>query len=308
MIMTGSGDMSKEKKFFKKINYAPYIMILPIMVLLAIFAFYPIVLSIVKSMFRWSGTFGGDGINTFVGFNNFIDLFKDEIFLQSWGNTLFFVVTGAVINLIFPFLCALLIFSIGKEKISYRWRVAFVAPMVVPSMVIFLLWQFIYDVDMGVVNNVLALFGAKKVDLLGNPDSVKWAIRFMGFPWVGGTYLLIYIAGLSGIDNSLREAARIDGASPLRRIFAIDIPLSKPQFKMILTLSIIGEIQDFVKIQTITEGGPGYSSYLPGLYMYKVAFDANEYGKACAIGVTMLVVMLFASFLMNVIFKKEDID
>ena len=300
--------MSKEKKFFKNINFAPYIMILPIMVLLSIFAFYPILLSLVKSMYRWSGTFGNDGINTFIGFVNFVELFKDEIFLQSWKNTLFFVVTGSVINLIFPFLCALLIFSIGNEKISYRWRVAFVAPMVVPSMVIFLLWQFIYDVDMGVVNNVLGLFRIGKVDLLGNPDTVKWAIRFMGFPWVGGTYLLIYIAGLSGIDNSLREAAKIDGASTLRRIFAIDIPLSKPQFKMILTLSIIGEIQDFVKIQTITEGGPGYSSYLPGLYMYKVAFDSNEYGKACAIGVTMLLVMLFASFLMNVIFKKEDLD
>ncbi|MBQ2712712.1 MAG: sugar ABC transporter permease [Clostridia bacterium] len=300
--------MTKEKKSLKKINFTPYLMILPIMILLSIFAFYPIALSVIKSLFRWSGTFGNDGVNTFIGFKNFIELFQDEIFLQSWGNTLFFIITGSVINLIFPFLCALLIFSIGNEKISYRWRVAFVAPMVVPSMVVFLLWQFIYDVDMGVVNNLLQLFGANKVDLLGNPDSVKWAIRFMGFPWVGGTFLLVYIAGLSGIDNSLREAAKIDGASALYRIFAIDIPLSKPQFKMILTLSIIGEIQDFVKIQTVTEGGPGYSSYVPGLYMYKVAFDSNEYGKACAIGVTMLVVMLFASFLMNVLFKKEDID
>ena len=120
--------------------------------------------------------------------------------------------------------------------------------------------------------------------------------------------MLIYIAGLSSIDNSLREAARIDGATPLRTIFAIDIPLSAAQFKMILTLSVIGEIQDFVKIQTITEGGPGYSSYVPGLFMYKTAFDANEYGKACSIGVTMLVVMLLVSFLINTFFKTEAND
>jgi len=300
--------MSKNKSFFKNINFAPYLMILPIMVLLSIFAFYPIALSFIKSFYRWSGSFGNQGVNDFLGFQNYVELFSDEIFIQSWLNTLFFVVTGAVVNLIFPFLCALLIFSIGSEKVSYRWRVAFVAPMVVPSMVVFLLWQFIYDVDMGVVNNLLELFGLSKVDLLGNPNSVKWAIRFMGFPWVGGTFLLVYIAGLSAIDNSLREAARIDGATALHRIFFIDIPLCKPQFKMILTLSIIGEIQDFVKIQTITEGGPGYSSYIPGLYMYKMAFDANEYGKACAIGVTMLAVMLVVTFLMNLLFKTEDVD
>ena len=301
--------MIKAKKVTKKIDFTPYIMILPIMVLLAIFAFYPIALSLIKSTYRWSGTFTkGMGENEFIGLKNYSELFKDEIFWQSWKNTVFFVVSGAVVNLIFPFMCALLIFSLKNGKASYRWRVAFVAPMVVPSMVIFLLWQFIYDVDTGVVNNVLSLLGMKKVDLLGNPRSVKWAIRFMGFPWVGGTFLLIYIAGLSSIDNSLREAARIDGASPIRSILAIDIPLSKPQFKMILTLSVIGEIQDFVKIQTITEGDPGYSSYVPGLYMYKTAFGSSEYGKACAIGVTMLVVMLFVSFVINKFFKTESAD
>ena len=298
-----------KKKAIKKIDFTPYIMILPIMVLLAIFAFYPIALSLIKSTYRWSGTFTkGMGKNEFIAFQNYRELFKDEIFWQSWKNTAFFVISGAVVNLIFPFMCALLIFSLKNGKTSYRWRVAFVAPMVVPSMVIFLLWQFIYDVDTGVVNNVLSLLGMKKVDLLGNPRSVKWAIRFMGFPWVGGTFLLIYIAGLSSIDNSLREAARIDGASPIRSILAIDIPLSKPQFKMILTLSVIGEIQDFVKIQTITEGGPGYSSYVPGLYMYKTAFGSSEFGKACAIGVTMLVVMLFVSFAINKLFKTESAD
>ena len=196
--------MIKSKKAIKKIDFTPYVMILPIMVLLAIFAFYPIALSIIKSTYRWSGTFTkGAGKNEFIGLKNYVELFKDEIFIQSWKNTLFFVISGALINLIFPFLCALLIFSLKNGKASYRWRVAFVAPMVVPSMVIFLLWQFIYDVDTGVVNNVLSLLGMNKVDLLGNPKSVKWAIRFMGFPWVGGTFLLIYIAGLSSTATVL---------------------------------------------------------------------------------------------------------
>ena len=298
-----------KKSKLRKFNPAPYLMILPVLVLLCIFAFYPICLSVIKSFYRWSGTFDSNyGINQFIGMKNYVDLFKDKVFLQSWLNTLFFVVSGAIINLIFPFLCALIVFSLKCEKLSYRWRVAFVVPMVVPSMVVFLLWQFIYDVDVGVINNLLQGIGLQKVDLLGNPSAVKWAIRFMGFPWVGGTFLLVYIAGLSGIDNSLREAARIDGASTLRTVFFIDVPLSAPQFKMVLTLSIIGEIQDFVKIQTVTEGGPGYSSYVPGLYMYQTAFASNEYGKACAIGVTMLIVMLVCSTLIGKLFKTEAAD
>lgn len=285
-------------------------MILPTLVLLAIFALYPVALSLIKSLFRWSGSFQSDqGINQFIWFQNYLTLLQDDVFWQSWGNALFFMVTGVVVNLVFPFLCGLMIFSIRNGRSAYRWRVAFVIPMVVPSMVIFLLWQFIYDFDIGVLNNFFSLLGLPwKIDFLGLPHVVKWAIRFMGFPWVGGTFLLIYLAGLSDIDHSLREAATIDGANLLEKIFFIDIPLCKNQFKMVFTLSIIGEIQDFVKIQTVTGGGPGYYSYVPGLYMYNIAFNTSEYGLASALGVIMMLVMLGFTFLSNLLFKREAND
>ena len=299
----------KMKDNKKRGSFSPYIMILPTLLLLALFNFYPIILSLIKSMFRWSGSFGEFGINEFIGLGNYISLLSDSIFWQSWGNAAFFMVTGIAVNLIFPFLCAVMIFSIANGRSSYRWRVFFVAPMVVPSMVIFLLWQFIYDVDIGFVNNILKIFGnSVGVDFLDNPSAVKWAIRFMGFPWMGGTFLLISLAGLSNIVKSLREAARIDGAGKLKTIFSIDIPMCLAQFKMIFTLTIIGEIQDFVKIQTITEGGPGYYSYVPGLYMYKTAFDSSEFGLASAMGIVMLAVMLGFTFLSGKLFKTEAYD
>ncbi len=300
--------VTKKKKKIKNEKLAPYFMIAPTLILLAIFSLYPVALSVIESFFRWSGGFGGNGINEFNGLSNYISLFKDPVFWQSWGNSLFFMVTGVAVNLIFPFLCGFMIFSIKNSAESYRWRVAFVVPMVVPSMVIFLLWQFIYDVDIGVINNIIRLCGGNGIDLLGSPHSVKWAIRFMGFPWVGGTYLLVYIAGLSNVDNSIREAARIDGASRFRQLIFIDVPLLKPQFKMVFTLSVIGEIQDFVKIQTITGGGPGYYSYVPGLYMYKTAFDSGEYGLASAMGVIMMLVMFAFTYLSNFLFKSEATD
>ena len=96
-----------KKSVLKRINFAPYVMILPIIVLLAIFAFYPIALSIIKSTYRWSGTFNKEnGINEFIFFKNYSALLKDEIFWTSWKNTVFFVVSGAVVNMIFPFLCS----------------------------------------------------------------------------------------------------------------------------------------------------------------------------------------------------------
>ena len=302
--------MQEKKLNLKKINIAPYVMILPIMILLAIFAFYPLILSIVKSTYRWSGTFSDKtGINQFIGLQNFIELFQDEIFFQSWLNSLFFVISGAVINLVFPFICALLIFSLNNEKASYRWRVAFVAPMVVPSMVIFLLWQFIYDVDMGVINNLLSIFGMKKVDLLGRSESVKWAIRFMGFPWVGGVSFLIYYAGLQAIPESVYEAASLDGITPFRRVVSIDLAYLVGQIKYFLIIGIINGVQVY-DIQLIL----GFSaidpaSTVPGYLLYHYTFGSPpRYGYAASIGVVLFLITLIFTVISNKVADKKRME
>jgi len=309
-MMSSSINNTKQKsKYINYTKFAPYLMIAPTLIGLTIFNFYPFFLAIYKSLFEWSGSFiEGYGVNKFIGLKNYIELFHDEIFWQSWRNVFFFIITGVIVNFTFPFINALLIYSVRKSNYSFYLRVLYIAPLVVPTIVVFLLWGFLYDPNIGLIGRIAEItqINGGFIDLLGNIKSVKWGIRFMGFPWVGGIVLLIYLAGLSAIDKSLHEAAKIDGASTLQRIFKIDIPLCANQFKMVFILTVIGEIQDFVKIKVITDGGPGYSSYVPGLYMYKLAFGNSDYGKANAMGVTMLIVMLTISIFSNKIFKKVD--
>lgn len=288
-------------------NKFVYLAIAPTLIGLLVFNFYPFAITITKSLYVWSGSFNSDyGINQFVGLDNYVRLFKDEVFLTSWGNLLFFIITGILANVLFPFINAEFIYNLKSSKMQYVYRVLFVVPIVIPVMVVFLLWKFIYDPQYGVVNRIASWFNPDYfVTVLGDPELVKWGIRFMGFPWVGGIVLLIFIAGLSSIDRSLIDASIIDGASRWKRILKIDIPLLFTHFKLAVVLTIIGEMQDFVKVFVITDGGPGYSSMVPALYMYKQAFEQNEYGYASAIGVTILIVILLLTVINNHLLKSR---
>ena len=288
----------------KKRIFTPYLMILPTVAGLLIFNFYPIFLSIFKSFYEWSGNLGSDyGVNNFVWFANYGYIFKDAVFWKSWFNVGFFTLTAVFVNFTMPFIMAELIFSLKGSREKYIYRVLLVVPMIVPAIVNFLLWEFIYLPNGGLISQI----AGRVVDTLGRPESVKWGIRFIGVPWMSGMPFLLYLARLSSIDISVKEAARIDGAGTLTSIFRIDVPLSLPQFRMVLVLTVIGEIQDFVKIQTITNGGPGFASTVPGLYMYNQAFGRLDgYGIACAVGVVMLVVMLGISVLSNYVFKERE--
>lgn len=291
-------------------NRLAYLFISPTIIGLMVFNFYPFFIAVTKSFYRWSGSFSKTyGINEFVGLQNYIDLFNDKVFLNSWLNLFFFIITGIVVNIVFPFLNAELIYAIKDGGKRYFYRVMFIVPLVIPAMVIFLLWKFIYNPQFGVVNRVLQAFDSEAfVAVLGNVDTVKWGIRFMGFPWVGGILLLIYLAGLSSINPSVIEAAIIDGANKWNQIRYIHIPLLMGQFKLVIIMTIISEVQDFVKIMVVTDGGPGFASVVPGLYMYKQAFGQNAYGYANAIGVTLLVFILTLSLISNKLMKSKRTD
>jgi raffinose/stachyose/melibiose transport system permease protein len=114
-----------------------------------------------------------------------------------------------------------------------------------------------------------------------------------------GINLLIFYAGLSNIDEAVWEAAEMDGAKPFTRFFMIDLPLLLRQFKLLLILGIIGGVQAFENVLVMTQGGPGWQTMLPGLYMYRSAMSFNEYGFACAVGVALFLMVLSLSLVVN---------
>jgi ABC-type sugar transport system permease subunit len=128
----------------------------------------------------------------------------------------------------------------------------------------------------------------------------------MGFPWVGGTAVLIYLSGIMNIPNEIREASVLDGAGTLRRIFSIDLPLIKGQIRYFIVFGIISGLQDYSVQIILTEGGPGYTTYVPGYYMFKQAFTSGNMGYACAIGTLLFVLIATLTLITFKSLKTSD--
>jgi raffinose/stachyose/melibiose transport system permease protein len=129
----------------------------------------------------------------------------------------------------------------------------------------------------------------------------------VGFPWIAGINFLIYLAGLQGIPTEVMDAAAVDGATGFRRFWLIDLRLIMGQIKLLVILSVVFSLQSFVLILIMTNGGPGYASMVPGLLMYKAAFQDGRFGYACAIG-TVLFVVIFALTYINMRYIRSETD
>jgi len=287
-------------------RYTPiYLFMVPTFVLLAAFTYYPIASALFHSLYRW------DGVRTsFVGFGNFRELFTvDRAFINSLGNVLRLTAFRVAVALTVPLLAAEVIFGLKSKRAAYVWRVILVVPMVVPWVVLILVWLFIYDPQMGVINTVLRMLGLDNLTRLwlGDTRLALWCIAFFNFPWVSGLNLLIYIAGLDSISPELFDAAAIDGASRLRRVFTVDVPMILGQLKLILIMTFITQLQNFQDILIFTNGGPGQATFVPGLVLYHSAFYYSKMGYASAIGVVLFVV-IFAITSINMRFIQSSVE
>lgn len=279
-----------------------YLMLVPTFAMLLTFNYYPAFMGLYRSFFEWDVGLPPE----FIGFGNFQKLFlEDDVFLKSLRNVSILTSWRVISAITFPFIVAELIFNLHNSVHKYAYRVLVILPAVVPGIVNLLLWQFIYDGTHGLLNAILETVGLGNLQQpwLGNPKTALYAVTFMGFPWVGGVTVLIYLAGLQGISHEIIDSALVDGCSGLRRIFAIDIPLILGQFKLIIVLAVIGGLQGWVAVFVMTAGGPGTASMVPGLWMYNNAFLWNKMGYASAIGM-FLFLLIFTLTLINIKYIK----
>lgn len=270
-----------------------YLFLLPTFALLLTFNYYPALSALFHSFFQWNGA----NFMEWNGLNNFVRIFQDEVMRTAFKNM--FILSGfqLLISISFPLLAATLIFHLKDLKFAYFYRVMYVVPMVVPGMVTLMIWRFIYNPQIGLLNTLLRELGMPTRVWLGDFQYALYAIIFMGFPWIAGTSMLIYLAGLQGIESSLLDAAAIDGASGVKRFWYIELPLVTSQIKLIVVLTLIGAIQGFANVLVMTGGGPGTTTMVPGLWLYKNAMNYNKMGYACAIGTFLFIVTMALTFL-----------
>lgn len=272
-----------------------YLFLAPLFVGLIIFCYYPPIMGIYRSFFNWDGV----GTAKFIGINNYKELMSDEIFLNSIPTMLKLLFPRLLIGITVPFIMAELIFAVRNLKLQSAYRVGILLPIVAPGVVGLLIWKNIFDPNIGLLSSLLKVLHIIPQDAvinwLGDPKLVIPSIIFMGFPWIGGTSVLIYMSGLMNVSGEVLEASRLDGAGVLRRIWSIDIPLLMGQIRYFLIFGIIGGLQDFGIQVVMTQGGPGYSTYVPGYTMYTQAFVSGRMGYACAIGTSLFVVIFILS-------------
>ncbi|MFD0712107.1 ABC transporter permease subunit [Paenibacillus sp. GCM10027626] len=282
-----------------------YLMLLPSFTLIIIFLYIPSFSGLFHSLYDWKP----GARSEFIGLANFKRMLSDPYVTKGAGNLLILIVTGLFKALIPPLIVAELIYHLRSKKSQYIFRTAFVISMVIPSVGMLLIWQDMFDPNIGLINQLLHTIGLGSFGhaWLGDPKTALWALILIGFPFVGILQLLVMYSGLIAIPEEVIEAARIDGARSWRIIRSIHLPLLAGQFKLLIVLSLIGIIQDFGSILIVTGGGPADSTYVPALQMYFAATKFNDMGYASALGVSMFVIILIITII-NMKFIKTNTD
>jgi raffinose/stachyose/melibiose transport system permease protein len=288
----------------RQASVAVYMMLTPTLGLLAVFSLVPFLWAFWTSFYDYE--VGGD--SRFVGLANYGEYLHDPTLFSSFGNLLFLTLFGVAVVMTAPLMIAKLIFSLRSERARYIYRVLFLIPIVVPGVAVLLIWQGMIYGDMGFANELLRWAGREDLTRgwLSDPRSVLWAVAFIGFPFAGGINILIYYAGLSGISESVHEAAELDGARGVGKFLRIDVPLVMSQIKLLTILTVIGTVQGFEGMFILTKGGPGFRSMVPGLWMYMNAFSFQRMGYACAIGVILFLLILGLTVLNMRYFRSSE--
>jgi raffinose/stachyose/melibiose transport system permease protein len=282
-----------------------YLFLVPTFLFLLMFMYYPAYTAICLSFFHW------DGFTPprWAGLGNFERIFTDSVMRASIQNMLILTLARILIVMTTPLLAAELVFHLKSQRWQYWYRVLFVVPLVVPDVVTYLIWQFIFNPTVGLANVLLQNIGLDFLvnNWLGSHRTVLLSLVLVGFPWIAGINFLIYLAGLQNIPREVLDAASVDGATGFRRFWLVDLPLLMGQIKLLLILNVIFTIQSFVLILIMTNGGPGYSSMVPGLLMYQAAFQDGRFGYACAIGTTLFLV-IFALTYINMRYIRPETE
>lgn len=298
LLNVRKGIRKMNKVMSNKLIIAMYV--LPAFLLILVLIYIPIILTGYYGLMEWDGI----GDMEFIGLANYKELLGDG---QFWGSTLhsFLLAVFSAISLIGYLAISLVLAT--KIKGANLLRKIYLIPMLLSSVAIAQLWLKIYHPTNGLLNSLLLAMGINNSPAwLAEPSLVLGSI-FVPIIWqYAGFYILIYYAALKNIPDSVMEAARIDGATPLQIAYKIKIPLIMGVIKVTIVLAIVGSLKYFDLIYVMTGGGPNGASEVIASYMYKEAFASYNFGYGSAVGFALLVLSLLATFVIQKLTATKD--
>ncbi len=286
---------------------APYLYIAPCILLMGLFVYYPIVENFRFAFYEFSA-FAPDKV--FVGFENFLALFQDEVFYIALKNNIWYAVISIVCQVFGGLILAAILEDPLTRLLSGFFRTAFFLPVIISITVIALLFSFVYNPDIGILNSFLRLLGLEEWTRawLGESETAIFAVIAVSQWQSIGYIMMLFIVAIQSIPQELYEAADIDGANKFYKFLHITVPQVKEMLFVATLITLTGAFTVFNEPYILTSGGPGNASEVLGTLLYKSAFFRDEMGYASAIATIILLLSLAVAIIQMKLFKtgKED--
>lgn len=264
-----------------------YALLLPSLIFLAVFTYWPIGRSI---WFSLHDVMLGDPKVFWLGAENYLRLLDDHLFWKALGNTAFYTLITIPLSIAAALLLAVALDS--KLRGLAVYRSAFFYPVMIPSVAAGMVWVFLYAPGYGPINEALAMLGLPKLDWLYDSQWALPAIIMMSIWKYSGYFMLILLAALKLVPSDLYEAAKLDGVGPVDRLLYITIPLISPTLYFVVIIGLLHSYQIFDYVYVMTQGGPADSTNVLTYYIYQNGFQYQDIGYASTIANTLLLFVL----------------
>jgi len=265
-----------------------YMFLLPSLVFFLAFVIVPMVLCVYTSFF--DSTMGKETRDVFIGFGNYIELFRDSVFLRALKNTIIIVVVSVPITCIFSLWISSAIYQMPGKLLSF-FRIVFYLPVITGSVAVTVVWKWMFNNYYGIFNYLGTQTGliSLRINWLGDERYALGCIILILLTTSVGQPIVLYVSALGNVDSSLIEAAEVDGATDLQVFWKIKWPNIMPTTLYILIITTINSFQCFALIQLLTSGGPNHSTDTVMYYIYYTAFKLYRYGYGNAMGVVLAI-------------------
>lgn len=279
---------------------AALVLLVPYLIYLALFVFYPFFMAVYGSMSDWDIL---TGEMKFVGLKYFIRLFQDLNFFQSLKNNLVYLVVQVPPSI----LIGLFVATLLNQRIQLRatFRTIYFLPVVTPAVVLAVVWSFVFQVHGGILNLFLTTIGLPALPWLTSETWSMPSIAIMKVWTDIGFYSVLFLAALQGVPSDLIDAARVDGANAWQIFRHVKVPVINPTIVFSIVMATIWGMQIFAEPFLMTEGGPLGSSRTVTLYLYEQGFIYSELGYGCAIGVTTAIIILIMTVVQRRVVERE---
>lgn len=285
-----SGLKNKNFNLSKKLSkkFKPWFFLAPALIIYLLVIVIPTFYTVYLSLVEWNGV---SAVKTFIGLQNYIDLFiNDNVFLKSFNNTIIWTILSLVASMFVALLLALFLNRNFKGKTFFR--AAFYFPFILSNIVVAIIWVWIYNPSMGLINEILGWFGLEGVAWLSEPQIALYAV-FIASTWqFVGNPMIIFLAGLQAMPEEPFEAAKVDGASIIQGFFKVTVPLLRETFIIVFATTLFNAMRVFDIIYAMTGGGPAQNTQVLASWMYYQSFTVNNIGPGSAISIILLIIVL----------------